>query len=74
MWTTEHSVETSAAPEAIWRCWSDVTTWPYWNSDTERIELIGPFAVGSRILMTPFGQAEIELRIAEAQAPERFVD
>jgi hypothetical protein len=24
MWAAEHSVETSAAPEAIWRLWADV--------------------------------------------------
>jgi len=28
MWTTEHSIETTASPEAIWRLWSEVATWP----------------------------------------------
>lgn len=74
MWTTEHNIETSAAPEAIWRLWADVPGWPVWNGDIERIELIGPFAAGSRILMTPVGEEPIELRIAEAVEPERFVD
>jgi uncharacterized protein YndB with AHSA1/START domain len=74
MWTTEHGVETSARPEAIWRIWADVAAWPEWNGDIERIELIGPFAAGSRILMTPVGDEPIELRIAAADEPERFVD
>ncbi|TMK78699.1 MAG: polyketide cyclase [Actinobacteria bacterium] len=74
MWTTEHSIETSAAPEEIWRRWADVAGWTEWNGDIERIELIGPFAAGSRIVMTPIGQEPIELRIAEAVEPERFVD
>jgi uncharacterized protein YndB with AHSA1/START domain len=74
MWATEHSVETSAAPEEIWRLWADVAYWPDWNGDIERIELIGPFAAGSRIVMTPIGEEPIELRIAEAVEPERFVD
>ncbi|HET8873586.1 MAG TPA: hypothetical protein VFM83_07855 [Gaiellaceae bacterium] len=42
--------------------------------DIERIELIGPFATGSRILMTPISEEPIELRIAEAVEPDRFVD
>ncbi len=74
MWRTEHSIETSAAPEEIWRRWADVAGWTEWNGDIERIELIGPFAAGSRIVMTPIGQEPIELRIAEAVEPERFVD
>src|SRR5262245_15122010 len=74
MWQTEHTIETSAPPEAIWRLWSDVEGWPEWNGDIERIELDGPFAVGGRILMTPQGQETVELRIAEATEPELFVD
>jgi uncharacterized protein YndB with AHSA1/START domain len=74
MWVTEHSVETTAAPEAIWREWSDVDRWPEWNGDIERIELDGPFAVGTRITMTPIGDEPVELRIAEAVEPELFVD
>jgi hypothetical protein len=74
MWATEHSVETSAAPEEIWRLWADVAGWPEWNSDLERIELVGPFAAGGTVVMTPIGQEPIELRIAEAVEPELFVD
>jgi uncharacterized protein YndB with AHSA1/START domain len=74
MWVAEHSIETTATPEAIWRQWSDVDRWPDWNGDIERIELEGPFAAGSRITMTPTGQEPIELRIAEAVEPELFVD
>ncbi len=74
MWSTEHSVETTASPEAIWRLWSDVSRWPEWNGDLERAELSGPFAAGSRITMFPHYQDPIELRIAEAVEPKRFVD
>ena len=52
----------------------DVAGWPEWNGDIERIELIGPFAAGSTILMTPIGDEPVELRIAEAVEPEHFVD
>jgi uncharacterized protein YndB with AHSA1/START domain len=74
MWVNEQSRETSAAPEAIWRLWADVEGWPRWNGDIERIELDGPFAVGSTILMTPIGEDPVELRITEAVEPELFVD
>jgi hypothetical protein len=74
MWTTEHGIETTAAPEAIWELWTQVATWPEWNADLEKAELSGPFAAGSMITMTSHGQEPIELRIAEAAEPERFVD
>ena len=74
MWTNEQTIETSAAPETIWGLWADVDGWPRWNGDIERIELIGAFAVGSRILMTPIGDEPVELRITEAVEPELFVD
>jgi Polyketide cyclase / dehydrase and lipid transport len=74
MWVSEQSVETTAAPEQIWRLWADVAGWPEWNGDIERIELIGSFTAGSTILMTPIGAEAVELRIKEAVEPERFVD
>lgn len=74
MWTTEHSIETTATPEAIWRLWSDVESWPDWNDDIERIAISGPFAVGSTISMTPIGQDMVELRLAEVVEPDLFVD
>ena len=74
MWTTEHAIETTASPEAIWRVWADVPRWGEWNPDIERIEISGPFEAGSTITMTPRDEEPIELRIAEAVEPEHFVD
>ncbi|MFD9359527.1 polyketide cyclase [Streptomyces sp. NPDC060031] len=74
MWVYEHSLETTAAPEAIWHLWTDVENWGTWNADIEKIELRGPFAAGSEITMTPAGQDPVELRIAEVAEGESFVD
>ena len=74
MWTTEYSIETTVAPEAIWRAWTDVPRWPEWNGDIERIELSGPFAAGSTIAMTPQGQDTVMLRLAEVAEDKLFVD
>ena len=74
MWTVEHSIETSASPEAIWRLWSDVPGWPEWNADLAEAELDGEFGEGSTIRMTSKDGDVVELRIAEAVEPGRFVD
>ena len=74
MWTYENSIETTATPQAVWRLWSDVETWGAWNGEIEKIEINGPFAAGTQILMTPPGDDPIPLVIAEAVENERFVD
>jgi uncharacterized protein YndB with AHSA1/START domain len=74
MWAAEHSIETTASPESIWRLWSDVSKWGEWNADIERIEISGPFATGSTIAMTPVGQDTVELRITKASKPNLLVD
>jgi uncharacterized protein YndB with AHSA1/START domain len=74
MWSAEHSIETTAAPESVWMLWTDVASWPRWNADLDSAELSGTFAAGSTITMFPNGDEPIELTIAEAEAPERFVD
>ncbi|MEU5764645.1 SRPBCC family protein [Streptomyces asoensis] len=74
MWEYEHSIETGAAPEAVWRLWADAENWGSWNAEIAKTEIDGPFATGSRITMTPPGDDPIELRIAEVTEGERFVD
>ncbi|MHC6231755.1 SRPBCC family protein [Arthrobacter sp. MMS24-T111] len=74
MWEYEHGIDTNATPEAIWRLWSDVENWGAWNGEIEKIEINGPFAEGTQILMTPPGDDPIPLAIAEAVENERFVD
>jgi hypothetical protein len=69
MWSYEHSVETTAAPERIWRLWADVTGWPRWNADIERIAIDGPFAAGSQIAMD-----DVRLRLTDVRENEQFVD
>lgn len=46
------TVDTGAAPERVWRIWSDVGTWPTWNPDVLAISLEGPFVTGARGRMT----------------------
>ncbi|MEU2226212.1 SRPBCC family protein [Streptomyces sp. NPDC018347] len=74
MWEYEHSIETSASPEAIWRLWADVENWGTWNAEIEKIEMNGSFEAGTRITMTPPGGDPVLLRIAEAVEGELFID
>ncbi|GGR83786.1 SRPBCC family protein [Streptomyces nojiriensis] len=74
MWEYEHSIETGATPEAVWRLWADVANWGAWNAEIEKIDISGPFSAGTRITMTPPGDDPVVLHVVEAVEGELFVD
>ncbi|WP_328484321.1 polyketide cyclase [Streptomyces sp. NBC_00377] len=74
MWTYEHSLDTDAAPEAIWHLWADVENWGVWNADIASIRIDGPFQAGAEIVMNPAGDDPVHLHVAETSANEGFVD
>ncbi|WP_225833487.1 polyketide cyclase [Streptomyces sp. NK08204] len=74
MWTYEHSLDTEAAPEAIWRLWADVGNWGAWNADIRSIRFDGPFAAGAEIVMNPDGEEPVHLVVTETVPGELFVD
>jgi uncharacterized protein YndB with AHSA1/START domain len=58
----QRSVETSASPQAVWKLWSDTSTWQDWNPDVQAMTLNGPFATGTTGTMkTKQGTRQIEL-------------
>jgi len=74
MWEYEYGVDTAAAPGTVWRYWSDLTTWPQWNDGIEKIEIDGPFAVGTTFQMTSPGGNPIALRPVDIVPGEPFTD
>ncbi|MFC5180523.1 SRPBCC family protein [Actinomadura harenae] len=74
MWEYEHSVETSAARVELWRHWVDMESWPSWNDGIAKIEVDGPFAVGTAFVMTPPEGDPVPLRIVEIVDGESFSD
>jgi len=74
MWEYEHSVETTASPQALWARWSDMAGWPHWNDGIERIEIDGPFTVGTTFTMTPPGDEPVRLRLVEIVPGQLFTD
>ncbi len=65
-----HSVESSASPEAVWRLYSDVATWPRWDAAFERVDTKGPFVEGTEGIIKIHGQEPLPFRLT-AVAPGR---
>jgi uncharacterized protein YndB with AHSA1/START domain len=74
MWQYEHSVKTTAATDAVWRVWSDVTAWPRWNDSIETITIHGPFQAGTTFTMTPSEDEPIRMRLTEIVTGKLFTD
>lgn len=72
MWTAEHTLETSAPPEAVWGRWVDPTCWPEHNDQVEAGKLDGPLRVGAKILIKPVGSKESSTIITTLDPYERF--
>ncbi len=67
----ERSLETSAAPDRIWKIWSDAGTWPEWNPDVGTISLDGPFDSGTTGTMTT-GAGTHRIRLEQVVAGRSF--
>jgi hypothetical protein len=68
----ERSLQTNASPEAVWRIWSDVSTWPEWNPDVTAISLEGRFASGTSGSMTTRAGGTHGIRLADVQTNRGF--
>jgi hypothetical protein len=66
------SRETSAAPDAVWRIWSDPSTWPDWNPDIQTVDLHGPFTTGATGTMTTRSGGRHDISLASVDAPRSF--
>jgi hypothetical protein len=74
MWTYEHSIETAASATAIFRLYSDVSTWPEWDEGLTGVTLDGPFTTGSKGTITPQGQDALPFRLTLVAPDQGFTD
>jgi uncharacterized protein YndB with AHSA1/START domain len=70
MWTTQHRATTSAPASAVWSALRDLHSGTALGPASDRFELHGPFAVGTRVTVTPQGQEAMTSEIVELE-PER---
>lgn len=47
-----HSMPTTAAPEAIWKVWTDVENWGQWDSGLKSATLEGEFKLNAKGVIT----------------------
>lgn len=74
MWTTEYTATTPLPREVVWTALRELHSGRLTYPGADRFVLEGPFAVGSRIAVTPEGQQEMISTIVELVDNERYAD
>jgi hypothetical protein len=57
-----------------WARYDDVTTWPSWDAQAEKITRDGPFQAGTTGTMKFMGQDPLAYRLAKVEPLREFVD
>ncbi|MCZ8194186.1 MAG: SRPBCC family protein [Brevundimonas sp.] len=70
MWSREAGAWTSAAPEQVWRRWTDVSRWSDWDASLRSSVLHGPFVVGARGELQPVSGPRASFILTEV-VPQR---
>jgi hypothetical protein len=75
MWSRTYS-KTVRKLEAsrVWKVWSDVNRWHFWQDDIDYARLEGEFVTGGRLRFKPRGGPELTLELTEVRAPSTFTD
>jgi uncharacterized protein YndB with AHSA1/START domain len=72
-----HTEFSNSTPETVWSLWSNIETWPVWDTALEwcRHEKDSSFEVGGKALLMPKGAFEpVSMVITECTAPRSFTD
>ena len=66
------SVETSAAPDRVWRIWSDMSTWGRWNPNVATMDWTGGFLSGTTGVMNTRAGQHHKMRLVDVEPGRSF--
>jgi hypothetical protein len=74
MWTTRINATTTAEPAAVWDALRALHSGTPLGPNSDTFELHGPFAVGTRVTVTPQGQDSMDSVITELEPNAVYAD
>jgi hypothetical protein len=66
------SVETSASADAVWKIWSDMSTWGDWNPNVSTMDWSGGFMSGTNGVMNTRAGQHHKMKLVDVQAGRSF--
>lgn len=74
-WETTSTLDTAAAPTAVWtRAHADATAWPLWNRELKRATLDGSLAAGAEARIAFRTGLRLRFRVVEFEEGRLFTD
>jgi Polyketide cyclase / dehydrase and lipid transport len=74
MWKTEHSADTSAHQDALWRLLADADGWPSWNPGLSSAHLNGPLRNGTTGQTTQANGQKGNFTVRDVEVGTNFVN
>jgi Polyketide cyclase / dehydrase and lipid transport len=74
MLIAQHSIKTQASPAAIFRLWSQVSSWPRWDDEVVESHLDGPFVKGTTGWLKPKGGPKVRFELLSVEPNVMFHD
>lgn len=74
MWSHQHTIETDASKQAIWKVWHDVANWPSWDEAVQWCKLDGEFKTGATYTLKPIHGPAVTAVITACEPYQRFTD
>jgi Polyketide cyclase / dehydrase and lipid transport len=71
-WSFEHSADSAASKEAVWRRYADVTQWSAWSPAIEWARLDGPFQAGAKGKTKARGAPATRFRVVRVESGAFF--
>ena len=71
-WSCEHSADSAATKEAVWRRYADVTQWRDWSPAIKWARLDGPFRVGAKGKSKAHGAPVARFRLVRVEPNALF--
>ena len=68
----EHRTNVAAAPDVIFRIYTDVARWHTWDPDTKQASLNGPLQPGAKGMLTPTKGNAVPMLVTDVDANRSF--
>lgn len=72
LWKVQASIESTASVQAVWKLWTDVSSWPSWDNELEWSTLQGPFVSGAEGSLKPKGWSATKFTLVDVQENKQF--
>ena len=75
MWVKSYSKVFQGITKAdVWRAWSDVNSWPTWDSELDYCKMDAAFVKGTQFILKPKGGPNVNITLSDVKPNESFTD